>query len=122
MPNIFGITQYIIDNASCGVKLENKVLYLGVETNIFSQKLRKKLKNIVFVGSLKKRKRVDEFLQLAEQFPGINFNIIGDGIDRQLLKIKAAKNVTFFGHLNPDSFCLQNDIIFSVSTNLFNTT
>ena len=100
VPNIFGITQYIIDNANCGVRLENKVLYLGVETNFFSQKLRKKLKNIVFVGNLKKRKRVGEFLQLAEKFPGINFNIIGDGIERASLMIKAAKNVTFFGHLN----------------------
>ena len=100
IPNIFGITQYIIDNANCGVVLEEKVLYLGVDTDIYFQKPRKRLKNIVFVGNLNKRKRAGEFLQLAEKFPDINFNIIGDGIDKESLKIKAANNVTFFGHLN----------------------
>ena len=99
IPNIFGITQYIIDNANCGVKLENKVLYLGVESNIFNEKIRCKLKNIVFVGTLKKRKRVGELLQLAEIFPDINFNIIGDGIDKESLKIRATKNVFFHGYL-----------------------
>ena len=98
--NIFGITQYIIDNANCGVRLENKVLYLGVESDIYAKKVRSKLKNIVFVGNLNKRKRVGEFLELAEKFPNINFNIIGNGIDRKLLEYKATKNVTFLGHLN----------------------
>jgi|TARA_B110000483_G_scaffold126396_1_gene151832 glycosyltransferase involved in cell wall biosynthesis len=97
--NIFGITQYIIDNANCGVKLEDKVLYLGVESNIYSNKVRDKLKNIVFVGTLKKRKRVGQLLHLAEIFPDINFNIIGDGIDMESLKIKATKNVFFHGSL-----------------------
>ncbi|MBT3611423.1 MAG: glycosyltransferase [Flavobacteriales bacterium] len=100
IPNIFGITQYIIDNAKCGVKLENKVLYLGVESDIFSAKVRSKLKNIVFVGTLKKRKRVGEFLELAKIFPDINFNIIGDGIDKESLRINATDNVIFYGPLS----------------------
>ena len=100
IPNIFGITQYIIDNANCGVQLEEKVLYLGVETDIFSEKVRKRLRNIVFVGNLIKRKKIEEFLQLAQQFPHINFNIIGDGVDRTSLKMRATENVTFFGKLN----------------------
>ena len=100
IPNIFGITNYIIDNANCGVTLENKVLYLGVESDLYIEKVRKKIKNIVFVGSLKKRKRVGEFLQLAEIFPDINFNIIGDGSDMKSLKIKAKNNVIFYGHLS----------------------
>jgi len=100
VPNIFGITQYIIDNANCGVRLEGRVLYLGVEIDAFSQKTRKKLRNIVFVGSLTKRKRVFEYLQLAEIYPNIKFNIIGDGIDNLLLKKKAAKNVIFLGQLD----------------------
>jgi len=100
IPNIFGITQYIIDNANCGVRLENKVLYLGVESDLYCQKARNRLKNIVFIGNLNKRKRVGEFLELAKIFPNINFNIIGDGIDRKLLEDKATKNVTFLGYLN----------------------
>jgi len=100
IPNIFGITQYIIDNSTCGVRLENKVLYLGVESDVYSQKVRKKLKNIVCIGNLNKRKRVGEFLELAKKFPNINFNIIGEGLDRKSLEDKATKNVTFLGHLN----------------------
>ena len=100
IPNIFGITQYIIHNANCGVKLENKVLYLGVDSDLYCQKVRSKLKDIVFVGNLNKQKRVGEFLQLAEIFPNINFNIIGDGIEKESLKVKATNNVSFFGHLN----------------------
>ena len=100
IPNIFGITQYIIDNANCGVQLEGKALYLGVETDLFSLKVRANLRNIVFVGNLIKRKKTEEFLQLAQQFPHINFNIIGDGVDRTSLKMRATENVTFFGKLN----------------------
>jgi glycosyltransferase involved in cell wall biosynthesis len=100
IPNIFGITKHIIDNTNCGVKLEDKVLYLGVEIDLYIVKPRKILKNIVFLGSLKRRKRVYEFLQLAEKFPAIIFYIIGDGIDSKLLKIRATKNVIFLGQLN----------------------
>lgn len=98
--NIFGITQYIIDNANCGVKLDNKVLYLGVDTDFFRARVRERLTNIVFVGNLIKRKKVEEILLLAEQFPALHFNIIGDGIESLSLKSQATKNVTFFGHLN----------------------
>ena len=100
IPNIFGITQHIIDNSNCGVRLESKVLYLGVDSDFYCQKVRKKLKNIVCIGNLNKRKRVWEFLELAKKFPNINFNIIGDGIDRKLLESKSTKNVAFLGHLN----------------------
>ena len=111
IPNIFGITKYIIDNAKCGVKLEKQVLYLGVEIGLFSYRDRDKLCNIVFVGSLKKRKRVEEFLQLANKFPKIKFNIIGDGIDRESLMIKASRNVVFFGHLGQDELAAKFNVM-----------
>ena len=109
-PNIFGITQYIIDNANCGVQLEDKVLYLGVETDLFSKKVRERLRNIVFIGSLTKRKKLEEFLQLAQEFPHINFNIIGSGVDRISLKMQATENVTFFGQLN------QQELAYKLNT------
>ena len=98
--NIFGITQYIIDNANCGVRLENKVLYLGVDIDLFFPRVRKRLRNIVFVGNLIKRKKAEEILLLAKQFSDLSFFIIGDGIEYISLKSKATKNVTFLGHLN----------------------
>ena len=100
IPNIFGITKYIVDNSNCGVVLEKKVLYLGVNFNGFNQKKRTELENIVFVGTLKKRKRVEEFLELAKHFPKMSFNVIGDGVDSKSLRSNASKNVTFFGQLN----------------------
>ena len=97
--NIFGITQHIIDHSNCGIKLDKRVLYLGVDADLFSEKLRKRLKNVVFIGSLTKRKRVNEFLQLAKQFSHLNFYIIGSGIELSFLKNNATTNVTFLGTL-----------------------
>ena len=111
IPNIFGITSYIVDNAHCGVELDQKVLYLGVELDTFVFKQKNLLKNIVFVGSLKKRKRVEEFLHLSEKFPDIQFNIIGDGVDRRLLEKKAKKNVTFWGRLDAHTLASKFEIM-----------
>ena len=107
IPNIFGITRYIIENADCGVKLEKKVLYLGVEIDLFSQRERERLRNIVFVGSLTKRKRVGEVLQLAENFPDITFHIIGDGVCRDSLQVMAPNNVILLGQLNQKELALR---------------
>ena len=107
VPNIFGITKFIISNAKCGVKLEDQVLYLGVELDLFKYINRHNLINVVFVGSLKERKRVREFLKLANEFPKIKFNVIGDGIDSELLKFNASSNVIFFDHLEQDDLSFK---------------
>ena len=52
IPNIYGITKHIIQNARCGVKLNNHPLYLGVEKDSFLPEKKKSLKDIVFIGSL----------------------------------------------------------------------
>ena len=64
--NIFGITKFIINNATCGVRLNNNP-YLGVDIDLY-QFNQAKLENIVFIGSLKKRKRVDEFIRISAFF------------------------------------------------------
>ena len=107
IPNIYGITRFIIDNATCGVNLKNEVLYLGVENDNFVSKKRSKLKNVVFVGNIKKRKRVDEIIKLASKFSEINFNIIGDGIERKKLQSISGSNVFFYGHLNQNELASQ---------------
>lgn len=109
IPNIFGITKYIINNSNCGVKLKNKVLYLGVEKDDFIKRKKRILRNIVFVGSLKKRKRVEEFIKLAKYFPLINFSIIGEGVNNKILRNKATSNVAFFGLLS------QNELSYRFS-------
>ena len=68
IPNIYGITKYIIQNARCGVKLNNHPLYLGVEKDSFLPEKKKSLKNIVFIGSLIRRKILKNFSDSLRYF------------------------------------------------------
>jgi len=97
----FGITSEIIKKADCGIKLEQHPLFLGVESNLFSfRKTKKKLNNIVFIGSLLKTKNLDDFISLASLYPLLNFHIIGEGPIKEYLENKSSKNVSFHGQLN----------------------
>jgi glycosyltransferase involved in cell wall biosynthesis len=97
----FGITSEIIKKADCGIKLEQHPLFLGVESNLFSfRKTKKKLNNIVFIGSLLKTKNLDDFISLTSIYPLLNFHIIGEGPIKEYLIKKSSKNVTFHGKLN----------------------
>ena len=99
--NIYGITQFIIDKNKSSLTFKDKVLPLGVENDIYVFNQKKKLKKIVFIGSLIKRKRLSEFLSLAVFFPDLEFHIIGQGNLYCELKSQASSNVFFYGHLKP---------------------
>ena len=99
IPNIYGISQFIINNNQCTLSFKNKVLPLGVENDIYVFNHKKKLKNIVFIGHLIKRKRVNELLSLAVVFPDLGFHVIGDGDLHNELKLKSTNNVHFYGRL-----------------------
>ena len=107
---IFPITKYILDNSNCGVHLNNKVLYLGVDRDNFVPILKDNLRNIVFIGSLVNGKGVHEFVQLAKIFTKIKFNVIGDGPLRKELESISSENVVFHGMLPNDQlkFILHN--------------
>ena len=107
---IFPITKYILDNSNCGVHLNNKVLYLGVDRDNFVPILKDNLRNIVFIGSLVNGKGVHEFVQLAKIFTKIKFNVIGDGPLRKELESISSENVVFHGMLPNDQlkFTLNN--------------
>ena len=101
IPNIFGITSDIIDNANCGIILNSSPLFLGVENKMFNDcNSKKELNQIVFIGSLIKRKRISEFLELAANFPSLTFNIVGSGPEKKYLELKSTKNVIFHNILN----------------------
>ena len=100
IPNIYGITQFIIDNNKSLLSFNDKVLPLGVENDIYVFNQKKKLKKIVFIGSLIKRKRLSDFLSLAVIFPDLEFHIIGQGSDYAELKL-SQQVMYFYGHLKP---------------------
>ena len=88
IPNIYGITQHIINRSTCGIKLKKDVLCLGVESSDFYPLVRKKINNIVFIGNLGSNKRVDEFFRLAKMFPDLSFHVIGN---RRFVNIRKKK-------------------------------
>ena len=102
IPNIYGITRHIIKNARCGVVLNKNPLYLGVETSSFQSVKKERLKNIVFIGNLIKRKRVHEFVKLANLFPDLNFHIIGNKKDVSHYEMlnESKKNIISHGQLD----------------------
>ena len=112
--NTYAITDHIINHTK-HVALENNLLLLGVNISDFSNHNKEKLSSILFIGGLIKRKRVFEFIALAKLFPNIQFKIIGEGPEQQILQYKGLLNVTFFGRLN----CKEMDVIFSSSDLMF---
>ena len=110
IPNIYGISSYLINDSNCGVKLYSFPLYLGVENEFFTSSVSSSLSNIVFMGSLIKRKNIDEILDLAVDFKDLTFHIIGDGFMRDELEKDSSSNVIFYGKLTHDkiSDVLQN--------------
>ena len=100
IPNIYGISQFIINNSTCGVHLKQKVLHLGVESSLYDSKVKNKLTNIVFIGSLIKRKKVSQLIDLGAIFPSLKIHIIGNGNLLSHLQVGASKNIKFYGKLN----------------------
>ena len=101
IPNVFGITPHLILSSHCGVLINKNPLFLGVDKNNFKNKgVKSKVENLVFIGSLIKRKNLNDILDLAKHFKNITFNIIGDGPLKDELENKSTTNVNFFGKLN----------------------
>ncbi|MGY8989891.1 MAG: glycosyltransferase family 4 protein [Flavobacteriales bacterium] len=92
IPYIYGISRFIIDKSTCGVKLQKNPLYLGVENDHFLSEKSKLLKNIVFIGSLIQKKNIEEFFRLAKTFPNLNFHIIGN---KKYLKVSKKKKINY---------------------------
>jgi len=112
---VFGITRFLIQETQSVISINNTPLLLGVNVHQFNSKIAKNLRSIVFVGGLIKRKRIDEFLLLAKFYPQINFNIIGNGPEKDNLEKRASSNVVFHGELSQDkidAIFQQSDIMF----------
>jgi glycosyltransferase involved in cell wall biosynthesis len=112
---VFGISHFLIQETQSVISMSDTPLLLGVNVHQFDSKIAKKLRSIVFVGGLIKRKRVDEFLQLAKFYPQINFNIIGNGSEKNNLEKNSSSNVIFHGvlsHTKMNAIFQQSDLMF----------
>ena len=112
---VFGITQHIVNQTKSVLGIEREPLFLGVDRHRFTTKISNELKSIVFVGGLIKRKRVEQILILASNYPTIRFHIIGDGPERNKLESNASKNIEFYGalsHNEINEIFEQSDLMF----------
>ena len=112
---IYAITGNIIQSSNQTIKMQDNPLFLGVDFEDYSNCIKKGLSSIIFVGSLTKRKRVDEFIKLASFFPMLDFKIVGDGVEKERFKSLATNNITFLGaleHTKINDVFLKSDLMF----------
>jgi glycosyltransferase involved in cell wall biosynthesis len=107
----FAITSFLADYnyQHHKIKVESKTLYLGCDTASFMNDTKKSgmLKKVVYIGRLKKRKGIYDFLKVAQQFPELQFHIFGDGeeksaIETMLLEKKLA-HIKLMGVVNHET-------------------
>lgn len=105
---VYSITAFLkkYNEEHHGIKTEDKILYLGTDTSLFLNEDKKidELKNIIFIGRLKKRKGIFDFLEAAKSFPNIHFHIAGNGEEKEAIESFIAengmKNVSLLGTLS----------------------
>ncbi|MEE2700032.1 MAG: glycosyltransferase family 4 protein [Bacteroidota bacterium] len=97
---IFAITKHLSKQSNQLVTIDNNPLFLGVNYDSFTlNKIKTELKQIVFVGGIIKRKRVEEVVELAKHFSALSFVIVGEGVQREQLENTSPENVEFLGKL-----------------------
>lgn len=104
---VFSITRFLKDYnvKHHGIKTEEKILYLGTNSDIFlnEKKNIERLQNIIFIGRLKKRKGIFDFLEIAKAYPHLNFYMAGNGEDQSAIESyiqeNNLKNVELLGTL-----------------------
>ena len=105
----FSITNYMknYNYNKRGIQTEEKILYLGVNSEDFNINTKKKsLKKVIMIGNDLVRKGIYDYLKLAKKFPDILFFIAGSGngkIDLNTeIKKKKLKNVIYKGLVKKD--------------------
>lgn len=87
---LYPITSYLgkYNSDKHGIRCNIHTLYLGCDTNLFRNDIKRgvSIKTIVYIGRLKKRKGIYDIFQLAKLFPSIKFLIYGNGEEENNLK------------------------------------
>lgn len=107
MDYVYSITQYMkkYNEEKVGLKSQDSILYLGVDSEQFTQKaqISNKLKNIVFIGNDMQRKGIDEYIRVAKSHSNLQFHIVGangENINFNKLQVKY-QNIHYHGTLIP---------------------
>lgn len=83
--NTYSITRGMIEanRQSIGLQTKDKVLYLGVDTTIFRNAVRREhLTDVAIIGSNLFYKGLGDFFELARRFPQLHFHIVGSGMGK----------------------------------------
>lgn len=104
MDSSFAISECIAESVKRFWNVNMPVLPLGtVELDKNGIQDHKEIKNIIWVGNIKSNKRPQFLLQCAENFPNINFTMVGDGDMleeiQQKIRDKKIQNVRLTGRI-----------------------
>ena len=102
---VYSITKYLKEYNYKNHKIESdeKILYLGTDIDTFFNPNKKitKLTDIIFIGRILERKGIYDFIEIAKDFPNLNFHIVGEGEEYENIKniSKNLKNIKLYGRL-----------------------
>lgn len=95
MDGVFSISRYIQQTAREVWNMETPVLYLGIDMPEVVPIERRGLSNVIWIGSIIRRKHPELLLEVAREFSNLNFLMIGDGdIQDEIKKMIRQENVT----------------------------
>lgn len=121
---VYSITKYLKEYnfKHHNIQSESVPLYLGsdIDTFINLEKSIIELKNIVYIGRVLKRKGIYDFLDVAKNFPDLNFHIVGEGDEadsiKRIIKVEKLHNITIHGRLNHEELA---DLLRKIDLHLF---
>lgn len=92
----FGITHFVgqFNEEHHNINVSKKVLYLACDSSLFKNDVvrTRGLKKVVYIGRLKKRKGIYDFLKIAQYFPELDFYIFGDGEEKMAIEAFLLEN------------------------------
>lgn len=92
----FGITHFVgqYNKEHHNINVANKVLYLGCDSILFKNDVVRTgvLRKVIYIGRLKNRKGIYDFLKIAQHFPELQFYIFGDGEEKSVIKTFLKEN------------------------------
>ena len=121
--NTYSITKWMrpVNERILGVVTKPTILYLGVDSEIFYNKVqRKKLTDIAIIGSNLFYKGLEDFFELAKRFPYLTFHVIGSGMGKvspqdEVNRLEL-KNVACHGSLSHEQL---SEVLKSIQLHVF---